>query len=146
MRLIPLLLLAAACDADDTAPRPVDVTMAGLHVRVEARPPRLQISDGSRLLVDGLPGGFATGSSSASFTFAAGSFKIEESNRRVEAATRLDDLHYDASDKTIHFALRGPADQALGDGVLAAGAADGELIVTLHAPGDRVRLSFACAA
>jgi alpha-glucosidase (family GH31 glycosyl hydrolase) len=145
----------AACE-DAPVPSPVEVTLAGLTVRVESRPARLVVAgpDGA-VLLDGVPGGAAAPDgpplvgaavrhADATYEFGFGSFKIEETKPTPWRGV-TDFAQVRREGDGVRFRLRS-AGADLGEGVIAA-AGDGQLTITLAAAGtdaNRVSAAFAC--
>ena len=154
---IGLLLLVISCGGDDPE-EPLEANLAGLVVRVEASPARVEVRapDGT-LLIDGLPGGKASEDkwdppliaaavrqAQADWDFAFGAFKVEDSVVEPwSGVTSFKNLTATAS--SISFDLRAGS-KTVGQGVISE-VGDGELAITITASGEdisRTSFAFAC--
>jgi alpha-glucosidase (family GH31 glycosyl hydrolase) len=144
---LALSFVAAACGDDHLSFPDYDGTVGDFTVHVDDDPARLEIRDADgRLLLDGLPGGFAFGSATAEIQFQFGAFKFEEMDRADTPAARVRAENDGAGGVALTF--YDADDGELGTGTITAGA-PGELVIALasaRVADDRATIAFDCAA
>ncbi len=160
--VILLVALVSGCGGETATP-PLDATLGGFTVHVEASPARLVVTDGQgNVLLDGLPGASvppgeaavaraaaAFRHADATYEFQAGAFKIEERGGDWRGVTEFVDAEVTPGGTSVSFGLVDAEGTRLGDAVITPGSGEGELAITVTAidpAHDRVSMAFACDA